>query len=238
MATTFEFRDEDGNSLSDIARLDTMVTVVDAARIAKDYSSQDFLKDRGETAGPEDERTIVDLLVDQIEFADVIVLNKIDMVTSAELGMARAIVRALNADARIIDTSESRVALRDVLDTGLFSFETARTHPTWLKELQNFKSHTPERDELRVAPQGLEIRNLKDELRQVGVLGELADAAIHVGGVDRDLLAGAVGGREGDVVQHALHNGLQAARADVLDRGVDQHRGVGQSVDGVGSKTA
>src|SRR6185437_7607615 len=79
VATTFEFRDEDGKSLSDVARLDTMVTVVDAAHLLKDYSSQDFLKDRGEVAGEEDERPLVGLLVEQIEFADVVVLNKIDI---------------------------------------------------------------------------------------------------------------------------------------------------------------
>ena len=77
IATTFDFRDETGHSLSDITRLDTMVTVVDAANLLKDYGSQDFLRDRGETAGDGDERALVDLLVDQIEFADVIVLNKV-----------------------------------------------------------------------------------------------------------------------------------------------------------------
>ncbi|MEX0298677.1 MAG: GTP-binding protein, partial [Kordiimonas sp.] len=76
VATTFEFRDEDGDSLSDVARLDTMVTVVDTLNLLKDYSSFDFLKDRGESLGEEDDRTLVDLLVDQIEFADVVVLNK------------------------------------------------------------------------------------------------------------------------------------------------------------------
>ncbi|HRO49400.1 MAG TPA: GTP-binding protein, partial [Hyphomicrobium sp.] len=85
VATTFEFRDEDGQSLSDVARLDTMVTVVDAAHLLRDYSSQDFLRDRGETAGDEDERPLVQLLVDQIEFADVIVLNKIDVASPADV---------------------------------------------------------------------------------------------------------------------------------------------------------
>jgi G3E family GTPase len=83
IATTFDFRDENGDSLSDITRLDTMVTVVDAANLLKDYASQDFLRDRGETMGPGDERALVDLLVEQIEFADVIILNKISMATPA-----------------------------------------------------------------------------------------------------------------------------------------------------------
>ncbi len=81
VATTFEFRDEDGVSLADVARLDTMVTVVDAANLLKDYGSADFLADRGETAGDGDDRTLVGLLVEQIEFADVIILNKIGSAT-------------------------------------------------------------------------------------------------------------------------------------------------------------
>jgi G3E family GTPase len=89
VAATFEFRNEDGESLSDIARLDTMVTVVDAANLLANYSSQDFLRDRGEVAGPEDERALVDLLVEQIEFADVIVLNKVSAASPEHLEIAR-----------------------------------------------------------------------------------------------------------------------------------------------------
>lgn len=144
VATTFEFQDEDGNSLSDVARLDTMVTVVDAAHLLKDYSSNDFLHDRGEVAGDEDERSLVQLLVDQIEFADVIVLNKIDLAKPDELAAARTIIRSLNADARIIETNHARVEARAILDTGLFSFETAHAHPTWYKELYRPKDHKPE----------------------------------------------------------------------------------------------
>ncbi len=151
VATTFEFRDEEGQSLSDVARLDTMVTVVDAAHLLRDYSSQDFLKDRGETAGEEDERPLVQLLVDQIEFADVIVLNKIDVASPADVEAARAIVRALNSDARIIETSHARVAARDILDTGLFDFDAAHRHPTWFKELNGFKDHQPETEEYGIS---------------------------------------------------------------------------------------
>ncbi|MFA5901880.1 MAG: GTP-binding protein, partial [Hyphomicrobium sp.] len=103
VATTFEFRDEEGKSLSDIARLDTMVTVVDTASLLRDYSSHDFLKDRGEIAGEDDERSLVGLLVEQIEFADVVILNKTDIARKHEIELARSIVRALNADARIIE---------------------------------------------------------------------------------------------------------------------------------------
>ena len=151
VATTFEFRDEEGQSLSDVARLDTMVTVVDAAHLLKDYSSQDFLKDRGETAGEADDRSLVQLLVDQIEFADVIVLNKVDVAKPADIEAARAIIRALNADARIFETSHARVAPRDILDTGLFSFEAAHRHPTWFKELNGFKDHQPETEEYGIS---------------------------------------------------------------------------------------
>lgn len=151
VATTFEFCDEEGLSLSDVARLDTMVTVVDAAHLLKDYSSRDFLKDRGEIAGEEDERSLVQLLVDQIEFADVIVLNKVDLARPDEIEAARAIIRSLNADARIVETSHARVAPRDILDTGLFSFETAHRHPTWFKELNGFKDHQPETEEYGIS---------------------------------------------------------------------------------------
>src|SRR5690554_1375757 len=98
VATTFDFRDENGESLSDVARLDTMVTVVDAVNLLRDYSSHDFLRDRGETAGEGDDRALVDLLVEQIEFADVVVLNKVSDAAPHGLDLARKIVRALNPD--------------------------------------------------------------------------------------------------------------------------------------------
>lgn len=151
VATTFEFRDEDGVSLSDVARLDTMVTVVDAAHLLKDYSSQDFLKDRGEVAGDDDERPLVGLLVEQIEFADVVVLNKIDVASPGDVAAARAIIRSLNADARIIETYHARVSPRDILDTGLFDFDAAHRHPTWYKELNGFKNHSPETEEYGIS---------------------------------------------------------------------------------------
>lgn len=144
VAATFEFRDEHGQSLSDLARLDTMVTVVDAANLLRDYSSHDFLKDRGETLGEEDDRSLVHLLTDQIEFANVIVLNKIADATSTDLEAARKIVRSLNADARIIETNHSDVSVGDVFATGLFDFEKAHEHPLWAKELYGFEDHAPE----------------------------------------------------------------------------------------------
>ena len=147
VATTFDFRDEDGNSLSDVSQLDTMVTVVDAANLINNYSSTDFLRDRGESLGEEDDRTLVDLLVEQIEFANVIVLNKVDLVSEEQLKIVRAIIKSLNAKAKVIETSQSKVDITDVMDTGLFDIEEAEEHPLWAQELYNFKDHTPETEE-------------------------------------------------------------------------------------------
>ena len=147
IAATFEFRDEDGFSLSDLARLDTMVTVVDAVNLLKDYGSRDFLRERGETAGEGDERTLVDLLVEQIEFADVVVLNKAADAGPELLAQARLVVRALNPDARLVEADFGRVPLDAVLDTGLFDHDKAQEHPLWHKELYGFKDHVPETEE-------------------------------------------------------------------------------------------
>ncbi|MFN3441357.1 MAG: GTP-binding protein [Rhizobium rosettiformans] len=147
IATTFDFRDEDGCSLSDIAQLDTMVTVVDAANLIGDYSSSDFLSDRGETAGDNDNRTLVDLLVEQIEFADVIIVNKVGTASADQLDAARKIIAGLNADARVIETDFAEVAPKDILGTGLFDLAKAETHPLWFQELHGFRDHVPETEE-------------------------------------------------------------------------------------------
>ncbi|MBM7066296.1 GTP-binding protein [Actibacterium sp. 188UL27-1] len=151
VAATFDFRDEGGDSLSDVARLDTMVTVVDAANLLNDYASHDFLRDRGETMGDEDERTLVHLLTDQIEFADVVILNKVADAGPEKVDAARKIIRSLNADAEIIETNQSAVAAEKILDTGLFDFEQAHEHPMWAKELYGFADHVPETEEYGVA---------------------------------------------------------------------------------------
>ena len=150
VAATFEFRDEGGHSLSDVARLDTMVTVVDAVNLLRDFSSHDFLRDRGEVMGDEDERTLVHLLTDQMEFADVVILNKVDDASPAQVDAARKIIRSLNADAEIIETNHSDVAAEKILDTGLFDFEHAHEHPMWAKELYGFADHVPESEEYGV----------------------------------------------------------------------------------------
>ncbi|MCA2012022.1 zinc metallochaperone GTPase ZigA [Cereibacter sphaeroides] len=151
VAATFDFRDEDGESLSDVARLDTMVTVVDAVNLLGDYSSHDFLKDRGESLGEQDERTLVDLLVDQIEFADVVVLNKAGDAGPARLDAARKIVTALNPEAQIIEADYGRVAQDRIFDTGLFDFDKAQMNPLWAKELYGFADHVPETEEYGVS---------------------------------------------------------------------------------------
>ncbi|MBB4095076.1 zinc metallochaperone GTPase ZigA [Brucella pecoris] len=150
VAATFEFRDDKGNSLSDVARLDTMVTVVDAANLLKDYASSDFLRDRGESLGEDDERTLVDLLVEQIEFADVVVLNKISAASKEERDLAHKVIRSLNPDARIEEVDFGEVSLDAILDTKLFDFNKAHEHPLWYKELHGFASHTPETEEYGV----------------------------------------------------------------------------------------
>lgn len=151
VATTFEFRDEDGESLSDVSRLDTMVTVVDTLNLLNDYSSFDFLKDRGESLGEEDDRTLVDLLVDQIEFADVVVLNKYNDATAEQRDAARKIVTSLNPDAQIVEADYGSVQPKKIFDTGLFDIEEAHRHPLWVKELYGFADHKPETEEYGVS---------------------------------------------------------------------------------------
>ena len=147
IAATFSFRDASGAALSDIARLDTMVSVVDAANLLADYSSRDFLKNRGEARDENDERTLVDLLVEQIEFADVVVINKISEVSEETRLELRRIVAALNADARIVEADFGDLALSTILDTGLFDEASAARHPLWHKELYGWESHVPETEE-------------------------------------------------------------------------------------------
>ena len=150
VAATFDFRDERGQSLADVARLDTMVTVVDTVNLLKDYASHDFIRDRGESLGEGDDRTLVDLLVDQIEFADVVVLNKVSDAGEDRRDAARLIVTALNPDAVILETDYGHVPQERIFDTRLFDFEKAHLHPMWAKELYGFEDHVPETEEYGV----------------------------------------------------------------------------------------
>lgn len=153
VAATFDFRDEDGESLSDVARLDTMVTVVDAINLLRDFASQDVLADRGESLGEDDTRTRVNLLTEQIEFANVIVLNKTSDADAdaARVDAARKIIKALNPDARLIETDRSCVGADAIFDTCLFDSDRVQEHPLWAKELYGFAHHTPETEEYGIS---------------------------------------------------------------------------------------
>ena len=149
VAETFTFADEDGSSLSDVAKLDTMVTVVDAVNFLKDYDEAKYLKDTGESLGEEDERSVADLLVDQIEFADVILISKSDLVTNNQIDRLKAILVTLNTHAKIIPISNGKVNVDNVLNTNLFDFEKAQQAPGWLKEMRG--EHVPETEEYGIS---------------------------------------------------------------------------------------
>ncbi len=149
VAETFTFEDDDGFSLNEFARLDTMVTVVDAFNFLKDYSSYDSIQSRGESLGEEDRRTVVDLLIDQIEFCDVIVLNKVDLVSEEEKEKLLAIIHSLNPRAQIEISQFGQVNLDKLLNTNLFDFEAASEAPGWMKELRG--EHVPETQEYGIS---------------------------------------------------------------------------------------
>ncbi|WP_431191917.1 zinc metallochaperone GTPase ZigA [Pseudomonas halotolerans] len=149
VAETFTFRDEQGRSLADVARLDTMVTVVDGVNFLLDFQAAESLASRGETLGEEDERSITDLLIEQIEFADVILISKIDLIGRHEREELIAILERLNAQAHIIPMVMGQVPLEKILDTGLFDFERAAQAPGWLQELRG--EHVPETEEYGIA---------------------------------------------------------------------------------------
>jgi len=145
VAETFTFADENGVSLSDVARLDTMVTVVDAVNFLKDYDQAKSLQETGESLGDEDERSVADLLVDQVEFADVILISKTDVASKTETERLTAILKSLNTHCEIIPIAQGKVNIDAVLDTKLFDFERAQQAPGWLKEMRG--EHVPETEE-------------------------------------------------------------------------------------------
>ncbi len=149
VAETFTFADENGVSLSDVAALDTMVTVVDAVNFLKDYEEARSLQETGESLGDEDERSVSDLLIDQVEFADVILISKTDLVESIDVDRLTAILKTLNTKARIIPIMNGQISIEEVLDTGLFDFEQAQTSPGWLKEMRG--EHVPETEEYGIS---------------------------------------------------------------------------------------
>ncbi|WP_332853542.1 GTP-binding protein [Duganella sp. S19_KUP01_CR8] len=149
VAATFDFEDEHGDSLNHLARIDTMVTVVDALNLLNDYHGTDFLAQRGQTAGEGDDRTLAALLSEQIEFADVIVVSKTDLVSPEHLGEVRAVIKALNPGAAIVYAERGRVPLHKILGTGKFDLEKASQMAGWARELTGI--HLPESEEYGIS---------------------------------------------------------------------------------------
>ncbi|MFZ8169340.1 zinc metallochaperone GTPase ZigA [Alteromonas macleodii] len=156
VAETFTFADEDGKSLSEISRLDSMVTVVDALNFLKDYDEAKFLNEVGESLGEEDERSVADLLVEQVEFADILLISKTDLVSEQELARLKSILQTLNTEAIQIPIEHGKVPLDKVLNTGRFSFERAQQSPGWLKEMRG--EHVPEIEEFGISSFSYEAR--------------------------------------------------------------------------------
>ncbi len=156
VAETFTFRDEQGQSLADLARLDTLVTVVDGVNFVRDFHEAESLESRGETLGEDDERSITDLLIEQVEFADVILISKIDLISSAERAELTAILQRLNTHAEILPMSMGVVPLEKILDTGRFDFARAAEAPGWLREMRG--EHVPETEEYGIASSAYRAR--------------------------------------------------------------------------------
>lgn len=144
VAETFEFEDENGFSLKDVATLDTMVTVVDTYNFARDFKSTDVLTDREEFLNEEDERPISALLTDQIEFADVIIMNKVSECSKEDIYRVKQIIHSLNATAKVIKTDYSKVDIKEIINTGLFDFDRASKSPLWMKVMLGQESSESE----------------------------------------------------------------------------------------------
>ncbi|KAF1722258.1 GTP-binding protein [Pseudoxanthomonas wuyuanensis] len=177
VAATFAVRDEQGFSLSDVAKLDTMVTVVDGANFLSDFCSPQRLSDRGMQAGPEDDRGIVNLLGEQIEFADVIVISKCDVIEPASIDRTRSVLRAMNRDALIIESGNGDVPLEQLLDTGRFDYVKAQLAPGWMKELRG--EHTPETEEYGISSFVYRARRPFHPLRFARLLADGMDGVIR-----------------------------------------------------------
>ncbi len=149
VAETFTFEDENGVSLGDVARLDTMVTVVDAFSFLDEYHNSEALQERGLAVNDTDDRTLANLHIDQIEFADIILLNKCDLVEEEGLKLLESVLRSFNTEAKILRSEFGKIALGEVIDTGLFDFDRASQAPGWLKVMRG--EEEPETDEYGVA---------------------------------------------------------------------------------------
>lgn len=142
VAETFTFEGEDGQSLSQLARLDTMVTVVDGVNFLRDYYAAQSLQETGEHLGEDDQRNVAELLIEQIEFCDLLLISKTDLLSRADLSELTAVLQKLNPDADIIPIVNGQVPLTRVLNTAKFDFIKAQQAPGWLKEMRG--EHTPE----------------------------------------------------------------------------------------------
>ncbi|MFZ6047886.1 zinc metallochaperone GTPase ZigA [Pseudomonas sp. CR3202] len=149
VAETFTFRDEQGQSLSDLARLDTLVTVVDGVNFLRDYQAAESLASHGESLGQDDMRSISDLLIEQVEFADLLLVSKVDLISSAERDELSAMLRRLNPEAEILPMVMGQVDLKRLLNTGRFDFDRAARAPGWLKVLRG--EQVPETEEYGIA---------------------------------------------------------------------------------------
>ena len=149
VAETFTFEDENGTSLSDVSKLDTMVTVVDAVNFLKDYDEAKYLQEVGESLGEDDHRSVADLLVDQVEFADIILISKIDLVSKKKINKLVSILKTLNTNAEIIPISNGKIEIDKILNTGLFDFEKAQQSPGWMQEMNG--EHIPETEEYGIS---------------------------------------------------------------------------------------
>lgn len=149
VAETFTFRDDQGQSLADLARLDTLVTVVDGVNFLRDYLNAEALANQGQSLGSDDQCSISELLIEQVEFADVLLISKVDLIDANEREELSAILQRLNPEARILPMVMGQVELEQILDTGLFDFERASRAPGWLKELRG--EHVPETDTYGIA---------------------------------------------------------------------------------------
>jgi len=150
VAMTFSFPTPDGTmSLMDISQLDTMVTVVDAHRWLDDYREGERLKTIDMAVSDDDNRTLSDLLIDQVEFANVIILNKTDLAAPEQVEALEGVLRKLNPDARLIRAEQGQVQMREIVNTGRFDMDAAQRSPGWLKELQG--EHTPETEEYGIS---------------------------------------------------------------------------------------
>lgn len=183
VAQTFVYPDEvSGVQLSDLARLDCMVTVVDANRFWKDFSSGQSLLDRKEALSEEDTREVVDLLIDQVETCDVLLLNKCDLVSEDELAKVEGILRKLQPSAKIIRTVKGQVAPAEILNTGLFDFEKASQSPGWIQELQK-EEHVPETDEYGISSFVYRRRRPFHPERLAAFMGDWPEEVVRAKGI-------------------------------------------------------